>query len=166
MQADSGQGYRASDHEGTGLSPARACRSRQLYPPCCADDAVHPALGPQFDRPRGDGGFGLGLSSLPSPVLGASLLVSFPPPTNMLKFGGWASRFEVVFQTRTHHAVASARTSARPNVVVVSRPRLGRPRFASSARGCTARPGTLRPEGTHACAPIARRGKTGRYGRR
>ena len=38
-------------------------------------------------RPRA-GGFGAGLFPLHSPLLGESLLVSFPPLTDMLKFSG------------------------------------------------------------------------------
>ena len=40
-------------------------------------------------RPRA-GGFGAGLFPLHSPLLGESLLVSFPPLTDMLKFSGYS----------------------------------------------------------------------------
>ena len=40
-------------------------------------------------RPK-DGDYHCGLFPLPSPVLGESLLVSFPPLNDMLKFSGWS----------------------------------------------------------------------------
>ncbi|KAI4890043.1 hypothetical protein NFI96_033218 [Prochilodus magdalenae] len=43
---------------------------------------------PHFPAPVKDGGFGAGLFPLRSPLLGESLLVSFPPLSNMLKFSG------------------------------------------------------------------------------
>lgn len=42
---------------------------------------------PQFTLPN-DRGFGAGLFSVQSPLLGESLLFSFPPLSNMLKFSG------------------------------------------------------------------------------
>jgi hypothetical protein len=39
---------------------------------------------------RDAAGFGAGLFPFQSPLLGKSLLVSFPPPNNMLKFSGYS----------------------------------------------------------------------------
>lgn len=43
---------------------------------------------PHFPRPTAGRGFGAGLFPLRSPLLRESLLVSFPPLSNMLKFSG------------------------------------------------------------------------------
>ena len=43
----------------------------------------------QFAEPK-PGDYQCGLFPLPSPVLRESLLVSFPPLNDMLKFGGWS----------------------------------------------------------------------------
>lgn len=42
---------------------------------------------PQVPTPT-DEGFGAGLFPVHSPLLGESLLFSFPPPSDMLKFSG------------------------------------------------------------------------------
>ena len=69
---------------GTGLSPSAASGSRELAP------------GPPPKRPLqittrapGEPDFKFGLGPLHSPLLGPSLLVSFPPLIDMLKFGGY-----------------------------------------------------------------------------
>ena len=68
----------------TGLLPSVAgCLNNQLCPTLWNK---HPYR-PQFTRAeRGD--FRIELCPLHSPILGASLLVSFPPLNNMFKFSG------------------------------------------------------------------------------
>ena len=63
----------------TGLSPSKALHSRRLCLPC---DLASP------DDNSED--FTSELLPLHSPLLRESLLVSFPPPSNMLKFSGYS----------------------------------------------------------------------------
>ena len=53
------------------------------------------------------GDYQCGLFPLPSPVLGESLLVSFPPLNDMLKFSGWSyfiSDAEKIWVSKHWHA--------------------------------------------------------------
>ena len=65
----------------TGLSPSSAVRSRTLYPPSLADFAS-PGYNSEDFQPE--------LFPLHSPLLRESWLVSFPPPSYMLKFSGYS----------------------------------------------------------------------------
>ncbi|XP_036440343.1 translation initiation factor IF-2-like [Colossoma macropomum] len=67
--------------------PRAEPRSQGLRPPARAERNGLPYA--TFPRARlRTGGFGAGLFPLRSPLLGESLLVSFPPLSNMLKFSG------------------------------------------------------------------------------
>ena len=71
----------ASNH--TGLSPSMASRSRELGRRRARDIPYRLQLGPRPD-------FKSELLPLHSPLLGQSLLVSFPPLIDMLKFSGYS----------------------------------------------------------------------------
>ena len=71
----------ASDH--TGLSPSMASRSRELRRYRTRSILCKLQLGPRPD-------FKFELLPLHSPLLGQSLLVSFPPLIDMLKFSGYS----------------------------------------------------------------------------
>lgn len=70
----------------TGLSPSLARLSRRLRPRNCsgATPSVYNSTVP------GAADFKLGLLPLRSPLLRQSLLFSFPPLSDMLKFSGWS----------------------------------------------------------------------------
>jgi hypothetical protein len=75
--------YRGSASDYTGLSPSMAPRSRGLSR-CLAKSFLYKLqLGPKPD-------FKFELLPLHSPLLGQSLLVSFPPLIDMLKFSGYS----------------------------------------------------------------------------
>jgi hypothetical protein len=75
--------YRGSASNYTGLSPSMAPRSRGLSR-CLAKSFLYKLqLGPKPD-------FKFELLPLHSPLLGQSLLVSFPPLIDMLKFSGYS----------------------------------------------------------------------------
>jgi len=84
--------------------PRGTCRV-SVFRPCRRQpwmEVSHPSSGGTLERPDspgpqlGDGSrrgpvrFGLGRFPLRSRLLGESRLVSFPPPIDMLKFGGWS----------------------------------------------------------------------------
>ena len=81
---DSSKGlYKGSASYYTGLSPSMAPRSRGLSR-CLAKSSLYKLqLGPKPD-------FKFELLPLHSPFLGQSLLVSFPPLIDMLKFSGYS----------------------------------------------------------------------------
>ncbi len=68
----------------TGVSPSMLSSSKELYPQHVADHASIDYNSPFIKK----GDFKLELFSLHSPLLGESLLVSFPPLSYMLKFSG------------------------------------------------------------------------------
>ena len=85
-QPDSSEAQRGSGRSRRGLTPAMGeAPIRRTRTP-----ADHPRGSPKHHRSRRlkDGGFGAGLIPLHSPLLGESLLVSFPPLSDMLKFSG------------------------------------------------------------------------------
>ncbi|GFY58677.1 uncharacterized protein TNIN_153281 [Trichonephila inaurata madagascariensis] len=89
--------------EGTGLAPATAKgpRSRGLASvPRFGRDALHT---PQVPRRLATQGFGAGLFPFRSPLLGESLLFSFPPLTDMLKFSGFSRLIRGRFLFAVHH---------------------------------------------------------------
>jgi hypothetical protein len=75
--------YRGSVSNYTGLSPSLASRSRELRRHLTKSILYKLQLGPKPD-------FKFELLPLHSPLLGQSLLVSFPPLIDMLKFSGYS----------------------------------------------------------------------------
>ena len=85
-QPDSKEAQRGGGRGRRGLTPAMGeAPIRRTRTP-----ADHPRGSPKHHNSRRlkDGGFGAGLFPLHSPLLGESLLVSFPPLSDMLKFSG------------------------------------------------------------------------------
>lgn len=74
----------------TGLSPSAGPRSRGLWAPGRAGSARRAVPHATALSRSVPGRFGDGLLPLHSPLLGESLLVSFPPLIDMLKFRGWS----------------------------------------------------------------------------
>src|SRR5689334_18168447 len=77
-----GCSHGSADRSYTGLSPSKALRSRRLGPKHRRTFLYKLQLGPKPD-------FKFELMPLHSPLLGQSLLVSFPPLIDMLKFSGY-----------------------------------------------------------------------------
>jgi hypothetical protein len=77
--------YRGSVASQTGLSPSVASRSRELGRHLTKSILYKLQLGP-----RKEPDFKFELLPLHSPLLGQSLLVSFPPLIDMLKFSGYS----------------------------------------------------------------------------
>src|SRR6195952_5301331 len=75
--------YKGSVADYTGLSPSLASRSRELRRHLTKSILYKLQLGPKPD-------FKFELLPLHSPLLGQSLLVSFPPLIDMLKFSGYS----------------------------------------------------------------------------
>ena len=75
--------YKGSVADYTGLSPSLASRSRELRRHLTKSILYKLQLGPRPD-------FKFELLPLHSPLLGQSLLVSFPPLIDMLKFSGYS----------------------------------------------------------------------------
>lgn len=63
----------------------RTCGARPLPLGCAGSPSPHISR-PAWAGPR----FRAGLAPVRSPLLGRSLLISFPPLSDMLKFGGWS----------------------------------------------------------------------------
>ncbi|ELU14262.1 hypothetical protein CAPTEDRAFT_151631, partial [Capitella teleta] len=88
-QPDSGDRRRASFRQPYGADTlyGKDQRSRGFGPPSARALPVPYATVPAAHT---DGGFGAGLFPLHSPLLRESLLVSFPPLIDMLKFRGYS----------------------------------------------------------------------------
>ena len=74
------QGHRRGLTPAMGRAPIRETRTSEVH--------ARVLLNTTFPVTRLSGGFGAGLFPLHSPLLGESLLVSFPPLSDMLKFRG------------------------------------------------------------------------------
>ena|SRR6185437_5263550 len=84
--------YAASSRSKTGLSPSMIPFSKGVIPRSHADNTSLD----YNSMPSRSTDFKLELFPLHSPLLGESLLVSFPPLNNMLKFSGWSHRCQGV----------------------------------------------------------------------
>jgi hypothetical protein len=84
----------------TGLSPSAVCRSRHVRLGKPASTEVHYSTSPRPHR----AGIRFVLCRVRSPLLAASHLISCPPPTRMLYFGGFPFLSEC-FRTKSHSAI-------------------------------------------------------------
>jgi hypothetical protein len=85
----------------TGLSPSAVCRSRHVRLGKSASTEVHYSTSP---RPR-RAGIRFVLCRVRSPLLTASRLISCPPPTRMLYFGGFPFLAECPLRDRSSDSV-------------------------------------------------------------
>jgi hypothetical protein len=85
----------------TGLSPSTVCRSRHVRLRRPASAEVHYPTSPHPRR----AGIRFVLCRVRSPLLAASLLISCPPPTRMLYFGGFPFLAECPLRDRSSDSV-------------------------------------------------------------
>ena len=85
----------------TGLSPALVCRSRHVELRKLASTEVHYSTSPRPHRT----GIRFVLCRFRSPLLTASHLISCPPPTRMLYFGGFPFLAECPLRDRSSDSV-------------------------------------------------------------
>ena len=85
----------------TGLSPSPVCRSRHVRLGKPASAEVHYSTSPRPHR----AGIRFVLCRVRSPLLAASRLISCPPPTRMLYFGGFPFLAECPLRDRSSDSV-------------------------------------------------------------
>jgi hypothetical protein len=85
----------------TGLSPSAVCRSRHVRLTKSASTEVHYSTSPVPHRD----GIRFVLGRFRSPLLAASRLISCPPPTRMLYFGGFPFLAECPLRDRSSDSV-------------------------------------------------------------
>jgi len=113
--------YGVSCARWTGLSPSTACISIQLTRTDTPETSKYNACKQAFH---------IGLFPLRSPLLGESLLVSFPPLNNMLKFSGsscliWDPKYVAIVrlvQDQWKTAIPSKNSTARSRVSDILQP--------------------------------------------